>query len=85
MATLAVGANPMSIVAGDFGNGHLDLAVANTNSNDVSVLMGNGDGTFQAAIDTPTTGSGVIDAARRGGRVGPERYRGGRFQRRRPP
>src|SRR5260370_4517138 len=28
----------------------LDLAVANSGSNNVSVLLGNGDGTFQAAI-----------------------------------
>ena len=37
----------MLIVAGDFnGDGRLDLAVANVDSNDVSVLLGNGDGTF---------------------------------------
>jgi hypothetical protein len=42
------------LVAGDFaGNGHLDLAVANYRSNDVSVLLGNGDGTFQPAVDYP--------------------------------
>jgi hypothetical protein len=42
-----------SIVAGDFnGDGHLDLAVANSgaiNVNGVSVFLGNGDGSFQAA------------------------------------
>jgi len=60
VATLAVGANPYSIVAGDFtGNGHLDLAVADANSNDVSVLLGNGDGTFQPAIHSGTTTSSV--------------------------
>ena len=47
---LAVGASPYSVAMGDFnGDGHLDLAVANGGSNDVSVLLGNGDGTFQAA------------------------------------
>ena len=36
-------------MAGDFtGDGRTDLAVANDGSNDVSVLLGNGDGTFQA-------------------------------------
>src|SRR5262249_9499086 len=41
---------PVSVAVGDFrGDGHLDLAVANRNSNDVSVLLGNGDGSFQAA------------------------------------
>ena len=34
-------------MAGDFnGDGHLDLAIANVGSNDVSVLLGIGDGTF---------------------------------------
>ena len=34
-------------MAGDFnGDGRLDLVIANCGSNDVSVLLGNGDGTF---------------------------------------
>jgi hypothetical protein len=42
---------PTSAVAGDFsGDGHLDLAVANIASNTVSVLLGNGDGTFQPQV-----------------------------------
>ena len=42
---------PDSIVAGDFnGDGQLDLAVANSNSNDISVLLGDGDGTFQPQV-----------------------------------
>ena len=40
----------MALVAGDFGNGHLDLATANANSDDVSVLLGNGDGTFEPQL-----------------------------------
>ncbi len=45
--TYAVGADPDAIVAGDFtGNGRLDLAVANAKDDSVSVLLGNGDGTF---------------------------------------
>jgi len=38
--------DPVAIVAGDFGNGHLDLAVADQGTNDVTVLMNdvNGDG-----------------------------------------
>ncbi|PYO59002.1 MAG: hypothetical protein DMD83_01065, partial [Candidatus Rokuibacteriota bacterium] len=53
--TFAVGTNPISIVVGDFnGDGVRDLAVANANasgggSDSVSVLLGNGDGTFQPA------------------------------------
>ena len=46
----AVGAAPESVAVGDFnGDGVQDLAVANQGSNNVSVLLGNGDGTFQAA------------------------------------
>jgi hypothetical protein len=33
------------------GDGKLDLAVANADSNNISVLMGNGDGTFQPAVN----------------------------------
>jgi hypothetical protein len=43
------GRGPRSVAVGDFnGDGIQDLAVANQLSNDVSVLLGNGDGTFQA-------------------------------------
>ncbi len=46
----ATGAAPGGLITGDFnGDGKLDLATANTTSNTVSVLLGNGDGTFAAA------------------------------------
>src|SRR5439155_13909145 len=46
----AVGTDPRSVAVGDFnGDGKPDLAVANTGSSTISVLLGNGDGTFQAA------------------------------------
>src|SRR5207248_3033581 len=46
----AAGALPDAVVTADFnGDGKLDLAVANAGSNDVSLLLGNGNGTFQAA------------------------------------
>src|SRR5438552_6066926 len=49
--TYAVGANPVSAAVGDFnGDGHLDLAVVNAGYPwTVSILLGKGDGTFQAA------------------------------------
>ena len=41
----------VSVVVGDFNrDGKPDLAVANYNSTNVSVLLGNGDGTFESAI-----------------------------------
>jgi hypothetical protein len=43
------GTLPFADAVGDFnGDGILDLAVVNYSSNNVSVLLGNGDGTFQA-------------------------------------
>ena len=48
----AAGFAPLSVAVGDFnGDGVEDLAVANHSSNNVSVLLGNGDGSFQAALD----------------------------------
>ena len=42
---------------GDFnGDGRKDLVTSNRGSNDVSVLLGNGDGTFQAARSFPAGG-----------------------------
>ncbi len=46
------GAQPSSIASADFnGDGIADLAVSNQLSNNVSVLLGNGDGTFQPAVN----------------------------------
>ncbi|HUO13476.1 MAG TPA: FG-GAP-like repeat-containing protein [Verrucomicrobiae bacterium] len=43
------GTLPFANAVGDFNNdGKLDVATVNYNSNNVSVLLGNGDGTFQA-------------------------------------
>ena len=47
-----VGTLPFANAVGDFNGDHiLDIAVVNYNSNNVSVLLGNGDGTFQPAVN----------------------------------
>src|SRR5437773_2102656 len=56
-------ASDSSVAVGDFNaDGRLDLAVANSDSNNVSVLLGNGDGTFQAPL-TFGAGSGASSVA----------------------
>jgi hypothetical protein len=66
--TYATGLGPLSIATGDFnGDGNLDLAVTNgdctlqmpplppgCNGSTVSILLGNGDGTFQPQVDYAT-------------------------------
>jgi len=47
--TFAASSSPVSIATADVnGDGRLDLMVAGYGINAVSVLLGNGDGTFQA-------------------------------------
>src|SRR5260370_32493974 len=49
------GTNPGAVLTADFnGDGRLDLAVVNSSSSTVSVLLGNGDGTFQPAQNFAT-------------------------------
>jgi FG-GAP-like repeat/Cep192 domain 4 len=51
---VAAGVQPSFVAAGDLnGDGKLDLAVANRGSNNVTVLLGNGDGTFAPATGSP--------------------------------
>src|SRR6266567_3890984 len=66
------GSDPISVAVGDFnGDGKPDLAVANVHynvsffdrgTNNVNVLLGNGDGTFQAAANY-AAGSGPQSVA----------------------
>jgi len=54
-----VGMDAKAIVVADFNNdGKLDIAVANAGSNNVSILLGNGDGTFQATRNFDAGGAG---------------------------
>jgi hypothetical protein len=54
-----VGTSPQGLAVADFnGDGQPDVAVANIGSNDVSVLLGNRDGTFQPAVKYSTGGEG---------------------------
>lgn len=47
-----VGTGPAGVVVADFnGDGKPDIAVANSGSGNVSILLGNGDGTFQPAVN----------------------------------
>jgi uncharacterized repeat protein (TIGR01451 family) len=75
--TYPVGASPTAVVVGDFnGDGKSDLAVLNSGSRSVSILLGNGKGGFQPARnfdvggDNPTSvsvadfnGDGKLDLA----------------------
>jgi len=50
----ATGKGPTWVAAGDFnGDKKLDLVVTNGTDNTLSVLLGNGDGTFQKKVDYP--------------------------------
>ena len=56
-STLGAGNVPSSIAFGDFnGDGKQDLAIANANDNTLTILLGNGDGTFTPASATLATG-----------------------------
>ena len=61
--TPATGAKPVAIAAGDFNqDGIPDLAVANSGDNTVSILLGNGDGSFKPQT-TYATGNGTYTVA----------------------
>ncbi len=56
---LASGSYPRGVATADFNSdGQMDLAVTNVVSNQVTILLGNGDGTFDAAPGTPVAVGG---------------------------
>jgi len=60
----ATGNTPAGVAAGDFnGDGNLDMAIVNQAQSTVSILLGNGDGTFAAHVDYATGNTPVAVAA----------------------
>lgn len=64
LVSYPVDLDPGAVVTGDFNaDGRPDLAAANVSSNTVSVLLGNGDGTFQSASTSGTHNAQGLVAA----------------------
>jgi hypothetical protein len=77
-SSVTVGSTPISIAVGDFnGDGIPDLAMVNFADNNVTIFLGNGDGTFRTAPNSPVavgsfptsiamadfSGNGILDLA----------------------
>ena len=54
------GSEPIAVAVGDFNrDGRLDAATANKGTHDVSVLLGNGNGTFKASMLFTSASDGI--------------------------
>ena len=63
------GRNPNDLASGDFdGDGRVDLAIANHETQHVTVLLGDGRGAFAPAPSSPVDGRRQAACAWRGGR-----------------
>jgi hypothetical protein len=59
-----IGDAPVSVAIGDFnGDGFIDLVVANSSENTVSMLLGHGDGTFSSSAGSPFSTGGNLTTA----------------------
>ena len=65
---LTTGAGPAGIIAANFAGAPADLAVADESAHNVDLLIGNGDGTFNAPISLP-----IGEFSRCGSGGGPDR------------
>ena len=64
--TVALSGAPSSVAAGDLnGDGKLDLVIANFDAGKISVLLGQGNGQFAAAVDYPVGKTPFIRPDRR--------------------
>lgn len=62
-STISTGQDPVAVIGTNFTtSGNFDLAVANHADNTVSILLGNGDGTFSSAANLTTGGGPVAEA-----------------------
>ncbi len=60
-ATTGAGSKPAAMVAADFNNDAvLDLAVAESGSNQIGIFKGNGDGSFTALTSSPAVGTAPL-------------------------